>query len=208
MILILCAMNAMIGQICICDIHTLQNQFYFSDSLLIRLETCIPLLINAIYNKHGKNHNVSIAFPDAGAQKRFGKFFKEFSQILCIKRREESDKRVVVLKEGIVKDRDVVIVDDLVQSGGTLTNCALLLKKEGCKSVSCYCTHAVFPNAAWKRFCKDGKNAGLFNTFWVTNTVPSVADELSDKEPFEVLSIVPIIRPVIYDNDQIMSVEI
>ena len=78
-------------QICICDIHTLQNQFYFSDKILMRLETCIPLLIQAIIDKFGMTgwkDSVSIAFPDAGAQKRFGKFFKQFPQIICHKRCE------------------------------------------------------------------------------------------------------------------------
>lgn len=112
-----------------------------------------------------------------------------------------------MLKEGIVKDRDVIIVDDLVQTGGTLSNCAELVKKEGCKSVSCYCTHGVFPNEAWRRFTKNGKNEGLFDVFWVTNSIPWVANQLKKKKPFQVLSIVPVLRPVIYDNDQVMSVE-
>ncbi|RWV85518.1 hypothetical protein GW17_00052683, partial [Ensete ventricosum] len=72
---------------------------------------------------------VTIAFPDDGAWKRFHKQLMHFPMvdcwtetIVCAKVRE-GDKRIVRIKEGNPEGRHVVIVDDLVQSGGTLIEC-------------------------------------------------------------------------------------
>ena len=58
--------------------------------------------------------------------------------------------------EGDVRGRHVVIVDDLVQSGGTLIHCANAMRLAGAMAVSCYVTHAVFPNDSWRK-CVEGK---------------------------------------------------
>lgn len=57
-------------------------------------------------------------------------------------------------QEGDCKGKDVIIVDDLVQTGGTLYECGQALRGYGARSISAYVTHAVFPGEAWKRFCK------------------------------------------------------
>ncbi|ETO32407.1 hypothetical protein RFI_04710 [Reticulomyxa filosa] len=191
------------AQICICDIHSLANQFYFSDNVLIRLETCIPLLLYQLERmKEEKktaetpNADICVAFPDDGAQKRFGSLFKNFDQIICIKKRD-GDTRNTVIKEGNSKNKHIVIVDDLVQSGGTLVTCGYLLKKEGALSVSCYCTHAVFPQDSWKRFTAGGQDENLFEHFFITDTIPLRAQLLKNYKPFQVLSIVYTFLPVI-----------
>ncbi len=61
--------------------------------------------------------------------------------------------------------RHVVVVDDLVQSGGTLIECGHAVRRAGAAAVSCYVTHAVFPNESWRKFTAPG--AG-FQYFWVT----------------------------------------
>jgi phosphoribosylpyrophosphate synthetase len=63
----------------------------------------------------------------------------------------DGDKRVITVQDGEPKDRHVVIVDDLVQTGGTLYECGVALKGLGAASVSTFAAHAVFPNTAWKR---------------------------------------------------------
>ena len=71
-----------------------------------------------------------MAFPDDGAEKRFGYLFKkafpEMEMVTCGKKRDSGDpsKRLVVVKEGNCEGKHVVIVDDLVHSGGTLLTCA------------------------------------------------------------------------------------
>lgn len=64
------------------------------------------------------------------------------------------DKRVVKLADGDPRNRDVLVVDDLVQTGGTLLETVKLMYVEGATSVSCFVTHAVFPQESWKQFCE------------------------------------------------------
>jgi len=183
-------------QIVIFDIHALQNQFYFSDNILVRLETAIPLLHEAIWKKYQTLDELAIAFPDEGAFKRFHLLFSEVEfgkteTIICEKRRE-GKKRVVTVKEGNPKGLHVVIVDDLVQTGGTLVNCAKACISLGARSVSCYCTHGVFPRDSWKRFVSGGKDEDLFDTFWITNSIPPVAKCIGNLKPFEILDLAPL----------------
>ncbi|KAL2319105.1 hypothetical protein Fmac_032981 [Flemingia macrophylla] len=102
-----------------------------------------------IYDIHALQ--VVIAFPDDGAWKRFHKLFDNFAVVVCTKVRE-GDKRIVRIKEGNVYGHHVVIVDDLVQSGGTLIECQKVLAAHGAAKVSAYVTHGVFPNQSWMRF--------------------------------------------------------
>merc|ERR1711924_176594 len=87
------------------------------------------------------------------------------------------------------KGRHCVIIDDLVQSGSTLLECARPLKEMGATKVSCFVTHGVFPNDAWKKFIGNE----LIHKFWVTDSIPSTAETIRGKDPFEVLSLAPCI---------------
>ncbi|KAG0624220.1 hypothetical protein M758_3G232100 [Ceratodon purpureus] len=103
------------------DIHALQERFYFGDNVLPCFESGIPLLKHRLLQLPDSN-NVTIAFPDEGAWKRFYKQLQHFPMVICTKVRD-GNKRIVQLKEGDPTGRHVVIVDDLVQSGGTLIEC-------------------------------------------------------------------------------------
>lgn len=166
-------------QIVIYDIHALQERFYFSDQVLPRLETAIPLLKSRIANME----NVSIAFPDEGAQKRFGRMFREYPVIICHKIRS-GDTRIVSIKEGEPENRHVVIVDDLVMTGGTLLECRKVIAAHGAARVSAYVTHGVFPDQSWQKFPDAG-----FSRFWMTDSCPATVQAVQGKEPFEILSL-------------------
>ncbi|XP_038680689.1 ribose-phosphate pyrophosphokinase 4 isoform X1 [Tripterygium wilfordii] len=105
------------------DIHALQERFYFGDHVLPLFETGIPLLKQRLHQLPDAD-KVIVAFPDDGAWKRFHKLLDHFPTVVCTKVRE-GDKRIVRLKEGNPAGCHVVIVDDLVQSGGTLIECQL-----------------------------------------------------------------------------------
>ncbi|CAN6274686.1 unnamed protein product [Urochloa humidicola] len=132
------------------DIHALQERFYFGDDVLPCFETGIPLLLQRLRQLPDAD-NITIAFPDDGAWKRFHKMLQHFPMIVCNKVRE-GDKRIVRIKEGNPEGRHVVIVDDLVQSGGTLRECQKVLASHGAAKVSAYVTHAVFPKQSYERF--------------------------------------------------------
>ncbi|KAF3332765.1 ribose-phosphate pyrophosphokinase 4 isoform X1 [Carex littledalei] len=171
------------------DIHALQERFYFGDDVLPCFETGIPLLLNRIRQLPDAD-NITIAFPDDGAWKRFHKQLLHFPMVVCAKVRE-GDKRIVRIKEGNPEGRHVVIVDDLVQSGGTLIECQKVLVAHGAKKVSAYVTHAVFPKQSWSRFeatNSDGSGSP-FAYFWVTDSCPVTIKAIEKKAPFEVISL-------------------
>ncbi|KAF6157454.1 hypothetical protein GIB67_004392 [Kingdonia uniflora] len=196
------------------DIHALQERFYFGDNVLPRFESGIPLLKSRLQQLPDSD-NVSIAFPDDGAWKRFHKQLQHFPTIVCGKVRE-GDQRIVRLKEGEPRGRHVVIVDDLVQSGGTLIECQYTLRKSqqddywilltllaespifqkvlaahGAAKISAYVTHGIFPNNSWERFQHDNEGSpenGL-SYFWITDSCPLTVTQVKNRRPFEVLSL-------------------
>ena len=171
------------------DIHTLQNRFYFHSSCLPSLHSAVPLLLARL-----RDTNITaVAFPDEGAGKRFSKLFVNagYNVIVCGKVRD-GDKRIVKINEGDPAGVDVVVVDDLVQTGGTLYECGLALKAAGANEVSAYVTHGVFPNSSWKRFCKINKgDRAIFKRIWLTNSIPNTTSDLSISDSFEVLDLLP-----------------
>ncbi|KAL6006370.1 hypothetical protein ACLOJK_037321 [Asimina triloba] len=140
----------------------MQERFYFGDHVLPCFETGIPLLKKRLQE-----------LPDA-------------DNVVCNKVRE-GDNRIVRLKEGNPAGRHVVIVDDLVQSGGTLIECQKVLAANGAAKVSAYVTHAVFPKRSWERFThenSEGSEKG-FEYFWITDSCPITVKALAGRAPFE-----------------------
>ncbi|VFQ75396.1 unnamed protein product [Cuscuta campestris] len=171
------------------DIHALQERFYFGDNILPCFESGIPLLKNRLQQLPDSD-NISIAFPDDGAWKRFHKQLQHFPTIVCAKVRE-GEKRIVRIKEGDPVGKHVVIVDDLVQSGGTLIECQKVLAAHGAAKVSAYVTHGIFPKKTWERFKHDkgGNPEDGMAYFWITDSCPKTVVDVMNKPPFEVLSL-------------------
>ncbi|KAK9191831.1 hypothetical protein WN943_020446 [Citrus x changshan-huyou] len=223
------------------DIHALQERFYFGDTILPCFESAIPLLLNRLQQLPDSDNvrffflfsweilvfetpEISIAFPDDGAWKRFHKQLQHFPMvfgdlwlralgckpskvdgvrtvtcnkvngydfvIVCNKVRD-GNQRIVRIKEGDPRGRHIVIVDDLVQSGGTLIECQKVLAAHGAAKISAYVTHGIFPNASWERFEQDtgGKPESGLTYFWISDSCPVTVKEVMSKPPFEVLSL-------------------
>ncbi len=179
-------------QVIIFDIHALQERFYFSDQVIPRLESGVPLLRDRL----AAYDNLAIAFPDEGAWKRFGRWFEEYPLIVCHKVRDGGRRRISI-REGDPAGRHVVIVDDLAMSGGTLLECRRALTARRAAAVSAYVTHGVFPNAAWQPFLTAG-----FEHFWMTDSVPRMAAELQSRPPFEILSLDNTIARLLMEDRQ------
>ncbi|KAJ4757380.1 hypothetical protein LUZ62_067755 [Rhynchospora pubera] len=171
------------------DIHALQERFYFGDSVLPCFESAVPLLKSRL-QKLPDSDNISIAFPDDGAWKRFHKQLQHFPVIVCNKVRE-GEQRIVRIKEGDPRGRHVVIVDDLVQSGSTLIECQKVLAAHGAAKISAYVTHGIFPNRSWERFIYNN-GVGPENRlshFWITDSCQLTVDEVKNLPPFEIISL-------------------
>lgn len=171
------------------DIHTLQNRFIGFDynKVQVKLHSGIPFLKNTI------SSNSIIVFPDDGAYKRFGKDFNTYKTIVCSKVRNGNSRHITIkdkinfpLDEANIIYDEVIIVDDLVQSGGTLIECKKALEGLGYTNISAYTTHAVFPNYGWKKIISNG-----FKKFYTTNSIPEVVEHLKkiDNSPFVILEL-------------------
>ncbi|NNG00693.1 MAG: ribose-phosphate diphosphokinase [Desulfobacteraceae bacterium] len=174
-------------QVIVYDIHALSERFYFSDRVIPRLESAMAILKERIKTMD----NMAIAFPDEGAWKRFRGMLGEYPIIICHKVRMDKD-RIITIKEGDPAGKHVIIVDDLIMTGGTILQCKKALSDHGARRVSAYATHGVFPGDSWNRFI----NAG-FHKLWITDSCPRQAARLSVVAPFEILSLAPAISEII-----------
>ncbi len=173
-------------QIIIYDIHALGEQFYFSDQVLVRLETVADSLIELF-----PKDEYDLAFPDDGAYKRFARYFPGYPEIICQKVRD-GDKRIIQIKEGKPRGRKIVMIDDLIMSGGTLLECAQKLLEAGALEVLAYATHPVFPVNSWKRFI----TSDILKVV-VTDSCPKTVATIKGQPKFQIISLADKIANII-----------
>ena len=118
-----------------------------------------------------KLSDLTIASPDMGGSKRATAYAKQLSTevVICYKQRKQAnqiDKMTVI---GDVSNRHVVLVDDMVDTGGTLVKAAEMLIDKGAKSVRAYCTHGVLSGQAIEKI----ENSKL-QELVITNTIPQL----------------------------------
>ena len=103
-----------------------------------------------------KLSNLTIASPDMGGSKRAYAYSKYLSSevVICYKQREKANKVLHMELIGNVKDKNVILVDDMVDTAGTLTKAATLMKERGAISVRAICTHALLSGDAYDKIEK------------------------------------------------------
>jgi ribose-phosphate pyrophosphokinase len=163
------------------DLHSPQIQGFFSipvDNL-----TAAPVL--ARYVQALELTALTIVSPDAGGVGRARAFAKRLKTNLAIidKRRPAPNEARVLHVIGDVKDRDVVILDDMVDTGGTLVQSVDALIQKGARKVYAACTHAVLSGQAIERI----EDSGLEKLI-VTDTIPLSQKEQSSKK-IQVISV-------------------
>ena len=126
--------------------------------------------------------NLTIAAPDMGGSNRANTYakFLNSEMVVCYKQREKANEVGKMMLIGDVTGKDIVIVDDMVDTAGTLTKAAELMKDLGANSVRAICTHGVFSGPAYQRL-----DDSVLEEIVVTDTIPK--DHLSNK--INVLSI-------------------
>ncbi|HYW65356.1 MAG TPA: ribose-phosphate pyrophosphokinase [Candidatus Dormibacteraeota bacterium] len=131
------------------DLHAPQIQGYF-DVPVDHLYGS-PVLVEYFRNK--KLPNLTVVSPDAGGVERARAFAKKLGAPLAIvdKRRVDLDVTEVMNLIGDVKGRSTLIVDDIIDTAGTLVKTAEALLREGATQVFAACTHAVFSGPAVER---------------------------------------------------------
>lgn len=167
------------------DIHALVERFIFDPyQANLELHTTLSLLdIPA---------DTTIAFPDDGAAKRFGESFPESKdKIICIKVRGEGEKRAITIKEWIPNGKNIIQLDDLVQSGGTLREAATMLRLQWAKTVSASLPHGVFPNDSHIRLASE------LDGLTVTDTIPVNIRRAESTAGMKAVTIVSLIEKII-----------
>jgi ribose-phosphate pyrophosphokinase len=160
------------------DLHAGQIQGYFNipvDNLF-----AAPLLLKYMKNlKEKYNDNLVIVSPDAGGVERARAFAKRLSATLAIidKRRDAPNVSEAMNIIGEVDGKTAIILDDMVDTAGTLTQGAAALKKRGTQKIFACCTHPVLSGPAIERL----ENSAI-DQLVVTNTSPlNGASEKSSK---------------------------
>ncbi len=127
-----------------------------------------PVLANSIKHEISSEKGVVVS-PDVGGAKRARKVSQKLNMPLAIveKKRHSEEENVEVLNLiGDVDSKRCLIVDDIVSTGGTLTEVAGILKERGCARVEAICTHGIFAEDAL-----DSIQASPINAVTVTNTI-------------------------------------
>ena len=169
------------------DLHTGQLQGFISkpwDSL-----TALPIITDYLAGRiDGKT---TVLSPDAGGVKRAERYARHLgaSVAFVYKRRDpgEHNESEALSMSGKVTDRHVVIVDDMIDTAGTVCNAAEMVKDYGALSVRIAATHGIFSDPALDRI----KNAPIEEVI-VTNTLP-VSEDVASMDKVKVLSIAPIL---------------
>lgn len=131
------------------------------------------LSMHNIYIQHINQNfdlkNVCLCSPDFGGLKRIKAYKSVLDCDMAVIHKERLSPNQVNSMEiiGEVKDKDVVIVDDMIDTGGTLCKAAEILKQKGAKSVNAYCTHGVLSGQALSNI---GKSE--VDTLYISDTIP------------------------------------
>ena len=147
------------------DLHAPQIQGYF-DIPVDHLDShavFIPYLENL------KLENLTFAAPDVGATNRIREIASYFNaeMVICDKHRKRANEIASMVVIGDVTDRDVVIIDDICDTGGTLAKSAGMLKDKGARSVRALITHPVLSGKAYENI-----ENSVLEELVVCNTIP------------------------------------
>jgi ribose-phosphate pyrophosphokinase len=172
------------------DLHAAQIQGFFNipvDNLY-----AAPVLLDYV-RKEYHFENLIIVSPDAGGVERARAFAKKLQCSIAIidKRREVANVSQIMNVIGEVEDKDTIILDDMIDTGGTTIQAAAALKRKGAKRVVAACTHAVLSGDAVEKV-----NNSVLEELIVTNTIPPDSKKERCKK-LTILSIAPLIGEAI-----------
>jgi len=149
-----------------CDLHAEQIQGFFD----IPFDHLYALPVFLEYAAEKDLSNFTIVSPDAGGARRAWGFAKRLGGLpiaIVDKRRSAPNQSYIMNIIGEVKNRNVLIVDDIIDTGGTLTGAAQALKSAGAIEVCCFCTHPILSGNA-----KQNIDSSVIAEFITTDTIP------------------------------------
>lgn len=160
-----------VDRVLTCDLHAEQIQGFFD----VPVDNVFgsPVLLDDILKKTDLVNPIVVS-PDIGGVVRaraIAKLLNDADMAIIDKRRPKANVAQVMHIIGDVSDRDCILVDDMIDTGGTLVKAAEALKERGARRVFAYATHAVFSGSAAKNLA----NAALDEVI-ITDTIPLTAE--------------------------------
>jgi ribose-phosphate pyrophosphokinase len=147
------------------DLHAPQIQGYFD----IPVDHLDSSAIFIPYIEQLKLENLTFAAPDVGSANRIREIASFFNaeMVICDKHRKRANEIASMVVIGDVTNRDVVLIDDICDTGGTLAKSAGLLMEKGARSVRALCTHPVLSGNAYENI-----NNSVLDELVVCDTIP------------------------------------
>ncbi len=184
-----------------CDLHADQIQGFFD----FPVDHIYASAVFLPYIKSLNMDNLAIAAPDMGGAKRANAYarYLECPVVICHKSREKANVVASITAIGEVAGKNIVIVDDMVDTAGTLAKAANVLKDMGAISVRACATHPVFSGSAYDKIA----NSALEEVI-VSDTIPLSSDPDKDKSKITVLTMTDMFASIIekvYNYEEISS---
>ena len=187
--------SAGVDRVMTMDLHADQIQGFFE----VPVDHLFASTLFAPYLKSKNLDNLIIAAPDAGGSKRANAYAKylDVDLALCYKQRKKANEIESMTIIGDVKGKDVVIIDDMIDTAGTLTKSAQLFIDHGAKSVSACCTHALLSGPAHERI-----ENSVLKELVVTNTIPLK----EENKKIKVLSVASLFSDIMKQHVNLKSI--
>jgi len=182
------------------DLHAGQIQGFF-DVPVDNLYSA-PIIIDDIKTRF--SDDLVVVSPDAGGVERARAYAKRINAGLAIvdKRRSAPNQAKAMAIIGDVQNKTAIIIDDMADTAGTLTEAASVIRKEGAREVHAYCTHPVLSGPAIDRIQKSS-----LNSLVATDTIP-LSEEAKKCDKIKTLSIAKLVGEAIvrsYRGDSVNS---
>lgn len=172
-----------------CDLHAGQIQGFFD----IPVDHVYASKVFIPYIRDRKFKNLAIAAPDMGGAKRANVYARELMcpVIICHKTRERANVVGSITAIGEIEGKDIIIVDDMIDTAGTLCKAAEVLMQRGASSVRACATHGLLSGGAIERI----HDSALQEVF-ITDTIPH--PELADDPKIRIVSMTEVFASIIY----------
>jgi len=182
------------------DMHAKQLQGFFD--IPVDHLTAEPVLVKYLRGK--RISDLTVVAPDVGNMKTASCYASALGAELAIINKRRLTGREIVCEEiiGSIENRNVVMVDDMISTAGTIAGAAEMVKKRGAKRIVVGATHGVFAGPAIERLA-----AAPIDEIFVTDTIPP-SDEVSALKNLKILTVAPLIGEAmrrIHSNESIST---
>lgn len=186
------------------DLHAPQIQGFFE----IPVDHLDSSAIFIPYLEHLKIKNITFAAPDVGSTNRVREVASFFNaeMVICDKHRKRANEIASMVVIGDVTGKDIILVDDIIDTAGTLTKAASLLMEKGAKSVRALCTHPVLSGKAYENIANS-----VLTELVVCDTIPLNKEKVAQynlKNKIKVVTVADLFAIAIrnaYENRSITS---